>query len=372
MLVIAGYTVLGILIVSYSPAQREAATVGVLPDVAGQFQVDPFWPKPLPNNWLIGQVAGVAVDSRDHIWIAHRPKSLTEDEAAAQRTPPRAVCCVPAPPVIEFDGDGNVIQAWGGPGKGYEWPESEHGILIDYKDCVWIGGSGANDHQILKFDRKGNLILQIGEAGKTSGSNDKKHLGRPADFDVDPVTNEVYVADGYLNRRIVVFDADSGEYKRHWGAYGKVPDDTPSGPYDPNAPPAGQFRNPVHAVRISKDGNVYVCDRVNCRIQVFRKDGTFVKEGFVAKNTLGPGSCWDADFSRDAEQGSIFLADGTNQHVWILDRKELQVLGSFGRSGRNAGQFHWVHSLAADSKGNLYTGEVDTGKRVQKFSYRGN
>lgn len=346
------------------------ATTARSVDKVPAFKVDPFWPKPLPNNWLIGQVSGVAVDSRDHVWIVQRPGSLSEDEAGAVQTPPRAVCCIPAPPVIEFDSAGNLIQAWGGPGSGYDWPETEHGIFVDYKDNVWLGGSGANDHQVLKFSRDGTFLLQIGEAGKTGGSNHTSFLGKPADTEVDPETNEVYVADGYLNKRVIVFDADTGEYKRHWGAYGNRPDDESLGPYDPNAPGAKQFRNPVHAVRISNDGLVYVSDRVNNRIQVFQKDGTFVKEAIIAKNTLGSGSAWDVDFSPDSAQTHLYNPDGSNQRVWILFRKDLRILGHFGRSGRYAGQFHWVHNLAVDSKGNIYTAEVDNGKRAQKFVYQ--
>jgi DNA-binding beta-propeller fold protein YncE len=332
-----------------------------------QFEVDPFWPKPLPNNWIIGQVSGVAVDSNDHIWILHRPGSLDADEVAAIQDPPLAICCRPAPPVIELDGEGNLIQAWGGPGEDYDWPESEHGIYVDNKDRVWIAGSGPEDHQVLAFKRDGTFVRQIGKAGQTAGSNDENLLGRPTDITVDPEANEVYITDGYLNRRVVVFDADTGEYKRHWGAYGKKPDDSPVDAYDPSAAPSQQFRSPVHAVVISKDGLVHIADRANDRIQVFKKDGTFVKEVVIAKETLGPGSSWDMDFSHDAEQKFLYVPDGTNQQVWILGRKDLEVLGSFGRSGRNAGQFHWVHNLAVDSKGNIYTGEVQTGKRAQRF-----
>jgi DNA-binding beta-propeller fold protein YncE len=355
---------------THCSAGREEPTAADQPaEQPPEFKVDPFWPKPLPNNWLIGQVSGVAVDSRDHIWIIHRPGSLNPDEAGAAQTPPLSVCCIPAPPVIEFDAEGNVIQAWGGVGEGYDWPGSEHGIFVDKKDNVWIGGSGTNDHQVLKFSRDGSFLLQIGRAGKTGGSNDTELLGRPAEFDVDLEANEVYVADGYLNRRVIVFDADTGKYKRHWGAYGNKPNDNQLGPYDPSAPPADQFRTPVHSVRIANDGLVYVCDRVNCRIQIFQKDGTFVEEVFIARNTRGPGSSWDLDFSPDAGQTSVYVSDGTNQRVWILNRQDLQSREFFGRSGRNAGQFHWVHSLAVDSKGNLYTGEVETGKRLQKFTH---
>jgi hypothetical protein len=362
-----------LLLVSFSVAclrQSEKGTAGEYTDSIPVFRVDPFWPKPLPNKWLIGQVAGVAVDSRNHIWIIHRPNSLGEDEYAPTQQPAKGLPYMPAPPVIEFDAEGNVVQAWGGPGEGFEWPVNPHGIFIDHEDNVWIGGSGPNDHQVLKFRPDGTFLFQIGSAGKTGGSNDTNLLGRPAEFDVDPITNEVYIADGYLNRRIIIFDASSGKYLRHWGAYGKRPEDSPQDPYDPDMAPPQQFANPVHAVRISNDGLVYVCDRSNDRIQVFQKDGKFVQEGFIARETLGNGSAWDIDFSADPQQAYIYLTDGTNQCVWLLNRKNLKAAGHFGRIGRYAGQFIWVHSLAVDSRGNIYTTEVYKGKRVQKFIYQ--
>ena len=331
-----------------------------------KFEVDPFWPKPLPNNWILGQVAGVAVDASGHIWIVHRPRSLTEREAGAVQSPPLSECCVPAPAVLEFDRDGNVVQAWGGPAKGRPWPNREHSIFVDLQGNVWIGGCQA-DYEVFKFSGTGKLLLAIGEAGKTGGSNDPRHLGLPAGIHVDPERNEVFVADGYRNRRIIVFDAGTGEYKRHWGAYGHRPDDANPGAYDPSAPPAPQFRTPVHGVRIAKDGLVYVADRVNNRIQVFQKDGTFVKESFVAKDTLAMGSVWDLAFSEDEAQTFLYVPDGTNQKVWILTRADLRIVGSFGRGGRNAGFFGWVHSIAVDAQGNIYTGEVDIYKRLQKF-----
>ena len=358
-----------------SACAQQAAEVATdakdVPEEMSQFEVDPFWPQPLPNNWLMGQVSGVAVDSSDHIWVIHRPSSLDADEVAAVQTPPIAICCAPAPPVIEFDAEGKFIQAWGGPSEGYDWPESEHGIYVDDEDNVWIAGSGPNDHQVLEFKRDGSFVKQIGKAGQTAGSNDTSLLGRPTDITVDPEANEVYITDGYLNRRVIVFDADTGEYKRHWGAYGNKPDDSPLATHEPNAAPAQQFRSPVHAVRISNEGLVYIADRASDRIQVFQKDGTFVKEVVIARETLGPGSSWDLDFSPDAEQEFLYVADGTNQQVWVLGRKDLEILGAFGRSGRNAGQFHWLHNLAVDSQGNIYTSEVQTGKRAQKFVHQG-
>lgn len=331
------------------------------------FKVDPFWPNPLPNNWLIGQVAGVAIDSKDHIWIIHRPKSLGKDEAVQGKKSPTELPYVPASPIIEFDVEGKIVQAWGGPSEYFEWPETEHGIFIDYEDNVWIGGTGPNDHQVLKFSPDGTFLLQIGKAGKTGGSSDTKLLGQPAEFDVDPFTSEVYIADGYLNHRVIIFDANTGIYKRHWGAYGNKPDDFSKDPYNPNLPPSRQFGNPIHAVRISNDDLVYVCDRSNDRIQVFRKDGEFVQEGFIAKRTLGNGSAFDIDFSHDPQQTYIYVPDGTNQCVWILRRENLKVVGHFGQIGRYAGQFIWVHNVVVDSRGNIYTTEVHTGKRIQKF-----
>ncbi|HYM03935.1 MAG TPA: hypothetical protein VET85_13370 [Stellaceae bacterium] len=332
-----------------------------------RFEVDPFWPKPLPNNWILGQVSSVAVDDQDHVWITQRPRTLTDDEKGAALTPPRSQCCIPAPPVIEFDPAGNVVRAWGGPGEGYEWPTNEHGIAVDHKGLVWITGNGPEDGQILKFTRDGKFVLQIGREGPLKGSADTQSVGRAAETTVDPATNELYVADGYGNHRIIVFDAETGAFKRMWGAYGNPPSDEKLPPYDPKAPPAKQFANPVHCVKLSKDGLVYVCDRVNNRIQVFHQDGSFVTEWFYKPSTLGNGAVWDLELSRDPAQAYLFSNDGENNEVRILNRADGSVLGAFGRSGRYAGQFHWVHNLALDSKGNVFTTEVDNGKRVQKF-----
>jgi DNA-binding beta-propeller fold protein YncE len=340
-------------------------------DDVPRFQVDPSWPKTLPNNWILGQASGVAVDDRDHVFVLHRPRSLTDDEKAATFKPPRTKCCVPAPPVLEFDPDGRVVRAWGGPGPGYDWPENEHGINVDHKGFVWIGGNGPRDGQILKFTREGKFVLQIGRPGAQTDSNDLTRLGRPADTEVDPQTNEVYVADGYQNHRVIVFDAETGAYKRHWGAYGGKPTDDKLPPYDPAAPPAKQFGNPVHCVKVARDGLVYICDRAHNRIHVFRKDGTFVKELIVARETLAQGSVWDLELWIDAKQTFLLNADGANNEVRTLVRESGAVVGVFGRNGRNAGEFHWVHNLAVDSKGNIYTTEVDTGKRAQKFRYVG-
>ena len=371
---------------------------------APRFEVDPLWPKPLPNHWVLGNAIGVAADAQDHIWIIHRQASLEPMEEYAAANPPgpkrqpgvvEAECCAPAPPVLEFDQEGNLLASWGGPGEGYDWPETNHGIFVDYKGNVWIGGNGRprpgqaarrggtapesqntppgyyNDNMVLKFTQSGKFLMQIGKPGQSKGSNDLENLKGPAKLYVDPKTDELYVADGYGNHRVIVYDANTGKYKRHWGAYGHRPDDTPLGRYNPNDPPAQQFRNPVHCAQLSNDGLLYVCDRVNDRIQVFKPDGTFLKEQILYKNTLGDGSVWDIAFSRDPQQKYIYLADGSNEKVHILDRASLQVLTSFGDGGRQPGEFYAVHSIATDSKGNIYTTETYRGQRVQKFVYKG-
>jgi DNA-binding beta-propeller fold protein YncE len=348
-----------------------------------RFQVDPAWPKQLPNHWLVGAVVGVAVDAKDHVWITHRPSTLQPNETRS--------FWKAAPPVLEFDQEGNLVSSWGGPGAGYEWPQLEHGIYIDHQDNVWLGGGGDKDAQILKFTRQGKFLLQIGHQGKNGGSNDTQNLGGTANMVVDAAANELYVADGYVNHRVIVFDATTGAYKRHWGAYGRKPDDSYfssagerlPGPfsgavqnenrpsqYDPKGPPPPQFRI-VHAVRIANDGLVYVCDRTNDRIQVFRKDGTFVQEAFIARDTFGSGSVWDIGFSTDPAQTFLVVPDGTNQQVYVVRRKTLEVVDTFGGAGHWAGQFYGAHNLAVDSKGNLYITETYEGKRVQKFTYTG-
>jgi DNA-binding beta-propeller fold protein YncE len=339
---------------------------------APRFEVDPMWPKPLPNHWLLGNVIGVGVDFQDHIWIVHRSAAtLDRKEIYAAADPPLADCCVGAPPVIEFDQQGNVVHAWGGPGAGFEWPESNHGIVIDSKGVVWIGGNGANDGHILKFTREGKFVKQFGFAYASAGSNDPWAFNKVAKVFLDEPSNEAYVADGYGNKRVAVIDMESGKIKRYWGAYGNKPSDTPLGPYNPAAPPAQQFRNPVHCAELSKDNLVYVCDRVNDRIQVFQKDGTFVKEVFVEKNTRGDGSVWDIAFSKDAQQKYFYLADGANEKVHVFDRQSMTELTAFGDGGRQPGQFYAVHSIATDSRGNVYTTETYEGKRLQRFVYKG-
>ena len=336
------------------------------------FEVDPLWPKPLPNNWLLGWTIGIWVDELDHVWVIHRGAGgLHNNERGAELNPPIAECCRTAPPILVYDSDGTLLRTWGGPGPGYEWPQSNHGIHVDYKGNVWIGGNGEKDAHILKFTNDGKFIMQVGHLGGNKGSNDQENFGRVAKIWVDPKSNEAYIADGYLNKRVAVIDADTGKMKRYWGAYGNKPDDTNMGPYDPKGPPPQQFRNPVHCIERSVDDLVYVCDRQNDRLQVFRPDGTFVKEQFYAKNTKGAGAVWDIVFSKDPQQRFIMLADGQNERVRVIVRETLEEITSFGDGGRQPGQFYGVHSLASDSKGNLYTTETYEGKRVQKFNYKG-
>lgn len=331
-----------------------------------------MWPQPLPNHWVLGSAVGVGVDSRDHVFVIHRRQSFNErTEIGAFTDPPTGECCIPAPNILEFDPDGNLVNSWGGPGEGYDWPSSNHGISLDHKDNVWIGGNGAGDSHALKFSRDGRFLLQIGQANMPVNSSATDHFGRVAKISFDAAANEAYLADGYTHRRVAVVDMDTGELKRYWGAYGNEPSDEDIGRYDPDAPLAQQFRTPVHCADPSNDGLVYVCDRVNNRIQVFRADGTFVTEKQIAPQTLGDGAVWDIAFSPDEAQRFIYLADGKNMRVYIIERETLEVLTSFGDGGRQPGQFFAVHSIATDSKGNIYTTETYEGKRVQKFVYKG-
>jgi len=348
--------------------------------MAPKFEVDPFWPKPLPNHWRIGMTIGVSVDAQDHVWVIHRPLTIENRELHLDLK--QAQCCAKAPPVLEFDKDGNLMNSWGGRDKYPVWPQSEHGVNVDYKGNVWLGGNGGIgsdpenkdvyvDNQILKFTPEGKFLLQIGKPRESKGSNDTDNLKGVAQTLVDPKTNELYVADGYGNRRVIVYDAETGKYKRHWGAYGHKPDDKILPPYKPEAPPDQQFRNPVHCVALSNDNLLYVCDRVNDRIQVFKTDGTFLKEYFYEKQTLAAGSVWEIAFSRDPAQKYIYMTDGENSHVNILLRDTMEVLTRFGDGGRVPGEFYGVHSIATDSKGNLYTTETYQGQRIQKFVYKG-
>jgi len=351
------------------------------------FEVDPFWPKPLPHNWRLGSSIGVWVDDQETVWMIHRSSAtLGNNERAAELDPPQGECCIGAPPVLAFDKEGNLVHSWGGPGEGFDWPESNHGITVDHMGYVWIGANGGPDSHLLKFTKDGKFVAQYGKPGARQGppnaqgqptfvrnSNDPENFGRAAKIFIDEGANEAYIADGYFNRRVAVLDAGTGRMKRHWGGYGNVPDDSytfgPQGMDDQNPPQ--QFRGPVHCVMIAVDGLVYVCDRGADRIQVFQKDGTFVKEAFFAPKTLRSGSTWDLAFSRDPQQRYIYLVDGVNEKVRIVERETLREIANFGQGGRQPGQFYGVHSIATDSQGNIYTTETYEGKRLQKFVFKG-
>jgi hypothetical protein len=327
------------------------------------FKIDPSFPKELPHQWILGQIGGIFVDAQDHIWINQRPGTLDAREKRAA-TVSTVKCCVPAPPVIEFDQQGNVIQAWGGKGDGYTWPQNEHGIFVDANNFVWVAGNGMNDGVVLKFTREGKFVLQIGKLAPMTSSKDTSQLGRPADMVVDTTANEVYVADGYFNHRVIVFDSNTGAFKRMWGAYGKPPTDDKI-TYDPKAPLPQQFNNPVHGIRITKDGFVMVGDRANNRVQVFQKDGTFVKEYRVLpetpSGTVGQVLLWP-----DAKQTMFVTSDDPNGEFHVVRRSDGAVVASAGHVGTNPGQFENLHTIAVDSKGNIYTAEVQ-GKRIQRF-----
>jgi len=366
-------TVLAALWAVQSSFSRAAAAQAKAQVMAPKFEVDPWWPKPLPNHWLLGSTIGVSVDTRDHVWIIHRSSStLGNNEKGMELTPPTStLCCKGADPIIEFDPAGNVVSSFGGPGTGYNWPDSNHGITVETDGTVWIGGNGATDGIVLKFTREGKFIQEKGSKGVKPDSNSTEHFSQVAKIFVDEKNNEAFISDGYGNHRVAVLDRKTMAFKRFWGAYGNKPDDTNLGRYDPTAPPAQQFRNPVHCAEVTNDNIVYVCDRVNDRLQTFTREGKFLKEVFIEKNSLADGSTWDLVFSKDPQQKYIFIADGRNQKIHILDRASLEVLTSFGEGGRQPGQWYGLHSIAIDSKGNLYTTETYEGKRVQKFVYKG-
>jgi hypothetical protein len=380
------------------PHEIDDPAAGALKDVP-RYRVDPFWPKELPNNWIMGAVGGLFVDGHDHIWVLQRPATSTPVELGAQQTPPRSDCCNNTPSLLEFDTEGNVIRSWGGPKFVPDWPTTEHAIWVDKGGNVWISGSGADDRQVIKFTSDGRQLLEIGRKSTEPKNNqDTSLLGEPAGIDVDDEAHEVYIADGYLNNRVVVYDSDTGAFKRGWGAYGiplseisnavessgragaaaedvdgatrGLPAVETISPYKAGDPPDKQFRSPVHCARLSNDGFVYVCDRHNDRIQVFTKQGRFVKEFYLRTAALGNGSVWTLTFSNDRQQKYLLVVDGEDNHIFIMRRSDGAVVSSFGHAGRNAGQFIEVHQIGMDSKGNIYTGEVITAKRLQKFILR--
>jgi hypothetical protein len=339
------------------------------------FEVDTSWPS-LPNQWGLGQTPSVAVDRHDHVWILHRPRTIADNRK-------------PAPAVLEFDAAGKFVNAWGGPAQGFDWPDSEHGIFVDYKDNVWIGGSSPtstsltkrSDDMLLKFTAKGKFVLQLGGYDKSGGNKDTRSVMRAADAFVYPKTNEVFVADGYGNRRVIVFDANTGAFKRQWGAFGNVPLDPPPAPaaapaaprppLETEGPGPQQFGSPVHNVKVSNDGMVYVADRSNRRIQIFNVQGKYIDQIFINRAGPSAGSAAGIAFSPDPERRFMYVADYGNSRVLVLHRKSARVLYQFGLRNADPGNFQGIHFITVDSKGNLYTAEVLPGNRVQKFMYKG-
>ncbi|HEX3757034.1 MAG TPA: hypothetical protein VHV26_18340 [Rhizomicrobium sp.] len=364
-----------------------------------KFEVDPFWPKPLPNHWVLAMVIGLSMDAHDNVWIIHRPQTLEQKESYLTRK--EADCCTAAPDVLEFDAAGNLLRHWGR-AAGHDWPTSNHGITIDKDGNVWLGGNGAaqpgpapgsaaqfapkpgaapaafhegggekgtyHDSFILKFSQDGKFLGEIGKANGSKGSLDTQNVKGVAQIRFLPATNELVAADGYGNHRVSVWDPATLKFKRMWGAYGKPPTDEAIPHYDVNSP---QFGNPVHCAQPSSDGLIYVCDRTNNRIQLFKFDGTFVKQYTVEADTRGDGSVWEIAFSRDPQQKFMYISDGANEKIHVYDRKSMKELYSFGGGGRQPGEFYAVHSIVTDAKGDIYTTETYRGQRVQKFVYKG-
>jgi len=312
-----------------------------------KFEADAAWPSTLPNSWIFGEVSSVAVDARDHIWVLHRPRSVPADARAHA-----------APPVVELDSGGRFIAAWGGPSNQYEWPEREHGIYVDPKGAVWIGGNngygtppppGNSDDMLLKLTSGGAFVLQIGHSGRSRGNADTANVHQAADAYLHTPTNELFVADGYGNQRVIVFDADSGAYKRMWQASAPTP------------------FNIVHSIKVSNDGLVYVADRGNKRVQVFTTAGEFRREAAIGASTTAAQTAAGLAFSPDARQKYLYVADLGNSQIVIIDRERMAPIGAFGRRGNAPGEFDTLHHIAVDSRGNIYTAEIGRNRRVQKF-----
>jgi hypothetical protein len=344
------------------------------------FQVDPYWPKPLPHGYVFGSSGGVTVDSHDNVWIYSRPTSTH----ITMSNPPEANNGMPAPSVVEISKDGRFIQGWGGvlamseeERSHFDWPVQEHGIAVDTHDNVWVCGNGRDaktrrdDDQCIKFTNNGKFILQLGKSGKSKGSLDTENLGHPSQAVYYAPTNELFISDGYVNRRVYVADADTGKFKRMWGAYGKTPDD--SAPRNRGYDPVPSQFNLLHGMTVARNGDVFVADRNANRVQAFAKDGKFLGESFVAPNTPQHdyGTAFGVALSGDKDQRFLYVADGHNEVVHVLDRKTLKEIpgAAFGRVGLYAGQFSNIHVIASDSKGNVYVG--DGGGRFQKFVYKG-
>ena len=375
-LAIGSFLTASLVALGIGQSKLQEPTIAASNDVmAPAFLVDPLWPKPRPNHWITGNTSGVDVDDRDHIFTVHRnTENMFGGRTEIGLALGVAECCTPAPPILEYDIEGNLINAWGGPVEGapYQWPESNHGIEVAANGDVWIGGNGGPDSHVLVFTRDGEYIRTVGVPGEEFDSNSTTAFGRVAEIAIDEDAGEAYFADGYVNKRVAVVDVATGAFKRYWGAYGSTDiDDDADDTYTPGQPGPDVFRGPVHCAEPSNDGLIYVCDRGADRVQIFRPDGTFVSEHIYNPATLAQGSTWDIAFSPDENQEFIYLADGQNFKISIIDRASMEVLYTFGDGGRQPGLFYAPHSIATDSEGNIYTTETYEGKRVQKFLYQG-
>ncbi|QNE04813.1 two-component regulator propeller domain-containing protein [Croceicoccus marinus] len=351
------------------------------------FQADASWPR-LPQDMILGQSPGLSVDSQDTIWVLTRPNSLDPTESGLAQDPAIALACCRLPPhVLRFDQEGNLLSGWGGPqlapgeGEGEQWPANVHGLYVDDDGTVWIGGNGDGDHVVLNFTADGQFIRQFGTRGETDGNESRTALGNPADIAAND--ESVLVADGYINKRVVeLSDADLA-MTHLFGAYGAVPGGgTRDEPFDQSQasstadggadPESRMFGDIVHCVVRGPDSTIYVCDRRNNRLQLFREtaDGAeFLRDIVIGAGTGGTRTASDVAFSPDGTY--VYVADMMNGRVWVLLRETHEVVGSFGRNGRYPGQFIWLHSVDVDSMGNVYTTEVGSGRRVQRFVFQG-
>ena len=352
-----------------------------------RFMVDAAWPD-MPPDMILGQVPGITVDNQDRIWAVHRPHTLTGTDTGLAQDPPIAVCCRPAPTIVSFDTEGRYLGGFGGPDTGpviegeSQWPNNIHGIYVDADNTIWVAGNGDGDHVVLNFTEEGEFIRSIGRHGETGGNLDEAHLGNPADIFAED--GEVFIADGYIYKRIIRFTGEDGDFGGLWGAYGNEPGSgtrdgqfdqsqatsTADGGADPESP---EFGDILHCIAGTDDGLIFVCDRRNNRAQVFRRtadgDLEFVRDIAVSPNSGGTRSVTDIAFSPDGR--FVYIAEMMNSRIWIYSRETLEPIAVMGRIGRQPGQFTWLHSVEVDSEGNLYTSEVGTGRRIQKLVLTG-